>query len=178
MTVDYTIKIISLGDGAVGKTALIRRYPRNIFDPEYAMTIGVNLSLKTVEISTEKGMKLVKLQLSDFEGQEVYRFMLPIHIKGANGAMLAFDLTRRVTFENLPEWIAIVRDNLNYYVPILLMGNKVDLKELREVSRGEAIEFAKKAECSAYVETSAKTGENVQTSFEVLTEQSLEVEWR
>jgi len=80
--------------------------------------------------------------------------------------MLPFDLTRRITFEQLPKWIALVKENLS--VPIILMGNKADLNELREVDREDAIKFAEDTRLSSYIETSAKTGENVERAFEIL----------
>jgi len=171
MTYNYQIKVIALGDGAVGKTALIHRYTTGFFKPEYEMTIGVNWHVKSVDIGNNR----VKIQLWDFEGQERFRFLLPTYMKGTNGAMLAFDLTRRVTFQQLPKWVDIVRENLSDGIPILLMGNKADLEDSRDVNREEAIDFAKKANCSSYVETSAKTGVNVEKAFEVLAEQSMEV---
>ena len=170
MTYNYQIKVIALGDGAVGKTALIHRYTTGFFKPEYEMTIGVNWHVKSVDIASDR----VKIQLWDFEGQERFRFLLPTYMGGANGVMLAFDLTRKVTFQQLPKWIDIVRENLSDGIPILLMGNKADLEDLREVNREEAIEFAEKTNCRSYLETSAKTGVNVEAAFEVLAKQSIE----
>jgi small GTP-binding protein len=174
MTDAYTQKVVFLGDGAVGKTAIIQQYVFSLFKEEYKMTIGVEFHIKDVEIFTEKGMKRVRLQIWDFEGQERFRFLIPTYLLGANGVMLIFDLTRRVTFEQLPNWMSLIRKRLDSSVPILLMGNKVDLKDKREIKREEAIEFAKKANLSSYAETSAKININILASFETLAKQMIE----
>jgi len=165
----FLLKIVFLGDGAVGKTSLVYRYLEGIFRESYKMTIGVNFFTKLLEF----GKETVKLQVWDFGGQERYEGLHAKYITGALGVMLPFDLTRRITFENLPGWIALVKENLDDKVPILLMGNKKDLVELREIDEEEAIKFAEDSHIISYIETSAKSGESVETAFEILSKESL-----
>jgi len=130
------------------------------------MTIGADFLVKTMEIDNKK----IKLQIWDIGGQEQFRFLMTMYIRGSVGALLLFDLTRKDTFESLPSWLDELRkvypDDSNF--PIILIGNKADLNKLREVSFGESIDFAKFEKCFGYIETSAKTGENIEKTFEVL----------
>jgi len=161
---DYNYKVITLGDGAVGKTATITRFVNNFFKPDYEPTIGVQFLVHTLEIDDLR----IKLQIWDFMGQERFRFLLPFYSKGAKGAVLLFDLTRAATVDTLSDWIDITREGAGD-IPILLVGNKCDLEELREVPTDYAIELAKKSNCLGYLETSAKTGENIREAFKALT---------
>jgi small GTP-binding protein len=163
---DYTLKINLLGDGAVGKTSLLLRYTQQLFRSESRLTIGVEFLSKTMEIDSKR----IKLQIWDIGGQEQFRFLMTTYVKGSNGALLLFDLTRRDTFESLPSWLDEMRKEnpYDYNFPLILIGNKADLSKLREVSTEEAIGFAKFENCLGYIETSAKTGENVEKTFELL----------
>ena len=160
-------KIIIIGDGGVGKTASILRFARGFFSDEYVMTIGVEFLVQRLIVGTNKGQREVALQLWDMGGQERFASIRSFYYLGAKGAIIVFDLTRRVTFDNLPGWIKELRGNAKDDLAIILVGNKKDLDNSREVDENEAIEFAKIMNCE-YIETSAKTGENVDLAYKEL----------
>ncbi|MFX0188258.1 MAG: GTP-binding protein [Candidatus Hodarchaeota archaeon] len=165
---DYLFKSIVVGDGGVGKTALTLRFSKGFFTEDYKMTIGVDFHVKTIKIDTEEeGQILVKLQIWDTGGQERFSSIRPMYYRGALGALLIFDLTSDESFEHLPQWIEEVRANVKSEVPLLLVGNKSDLVDLRAVSLDVINEFTKKFNLY-YMETSAKTGEGVGDCFYIL----------
>jgi len=166
---DYTFKVLLLGDENTEKTAITKRYCYNIFNPSERLTIGVDFHVKTIKIKD----KLVKLQLWDVGGEERFRFLLPTYWLGANAAFLMYDVTRSQTLDNIGEWTNIVRQK-GGDIPIMLVGSKIDIEDdQREVPREYGIEVAKKNELSAFIEVSAKTGQNVDNTFEKLTELTL-----
>ncbi|MFW9897791.1 MAG: Rab family GTPase, partial [Candidatus Thorarchaeota archaeon] len=165
---DYLFKSIVVGDGGVGKTALTLRFSKGFFTEDYKMTIGVDFHVKTIKIDTEEeGQILVKLQIWDTGGQERFSSIRPMYYRGALGALLIFDLTSDESFEHLPQWIEEVRANVKSEVPLLLVGNKSDLVDLRAVSLDVINDFTEKFNLY-YMETSAKTGEGVGDCFYIL----------
>ena len=165
---DYLFKSIVVGDGGVGKTALTLRFSKGFFTEDYKMTIGVDFHVKTIKIETEEeGTILVKLQIWDTGGQERFSSIRPMYYRGSLGALLIFDLTSYESFEHLPQWIEEVRANVKTEVPLLLLGNKSDLIDLRAVSIDEINDFTKKFNLY-YMETSAKTGLGVGDCFYIL----------
>ncbi len=161
---DYLFKIIVIGSGGVGKTALTTRFAQGIFRDQYKMTIGVDFSIKTIEINGKK----VKLQIWDTGGQERFAYIRPLYYKGASGAIFAFDITNRKSFESLSNtWFNEVFTNCGSNIPWVLVGNKADLPD-REVSVEEAREFAAQRGVS-YIESSAKSGQSVNEVFYALT---------
>lgn len=160
-------KINMLGGGAVGKTAIITRYTEGFFKDEYTstlITIGASWSTKRFRIDGRE----ITLQIWDIAGQERFRSFREKYFLGTSGALAIFDLTRRATLDGVHEWIIDIRKESRENIPIILVGNKRDLEELEEVSKEEAIDFMRRNHCSGYIETSAKTGENVEESYEVL----------
>ena len=167
---DYTFKILLLGDASVGKTSFTKRYCYNVFNPSERLTIGVDFHVKTIKIKD----KLVKLQLWDVGGEERFRFLLPTYCLGANAAFLLYDVTRSQTLDNISEWTNIVHQK-GGNIPIMLVGAKIDLEaDQREVPREHGIEVAEKNNMASFGEISSKTGQNVNKTFEVLTELTLE----
>jgi small GTP-binding protein len=165
---DYLFKSIVVGDGGVGKTALTLRFSKGFFTEDYKMTIGVDFHVKTIKIDTEEeGQILVKLQIWDTGGQERFSSIRPMYYRGSLGALLIFDLTSDESFEHLPQWIEEVRANVKSEVPLLLVGNKSDLVDLRAVSLDVINSFTEKFNLY-YMETSAKTGEGVGDCFYIL----------
>lgn len=165
---DYLFKSIVVGDGGVGKTALTLRFSKGFFTEDYKMTIGVDFHVKTIKIDTEEdGTILVKLQIWDTGGQERFSSIRPMYYRGALGALLIFDLTLYESFEHLPQWIEEVRANVKSEVPLLLLGNKSDLIDIRAVTIDEINDFTRKFNLF-YMETSAKTGEGVGDCFYIL----------
>lgn len=164
---DYLFKCIVVGDGGVGKTALTLRFSKGFFTEDYKMTIGVDFHVKTIRVETEEEPLKAKLQIWDTGGQERFSSIRPMYYRGSLGALLIFDLTSMASFEHLPQWIEEVRANVNSDIPLLLVGNKSDLEDQREVSLEEINSFSDKFNLY-YMETSAKTGEGVGDCFYVL----------
>lgn len=166
----WIFKVIVVGDAAVGKTSLMFRFVHGTFKKDYLMTIGVNFSTKLLTL--EDGTK-VKLSIWDTAGQERFHFLLPSYFDGSSGGLVVFDVTRRESFQNLPKWLDQVRGKCNN-IPLLLLGNKADLEDLRAVTFEEAKQFATQNGL-VYSETSAKEGTNVNDVFAALTEFMTEI---
>jgi small GTP-binding protein len=132
----FILKILTAGEGGVGKTTLLHRYVEGKFSAETRMTIGVEFFLKETEIDG----KQCTLQLWDFGGQERFRFLLESYVLGAKGALLMFDLTRMMTLENLEQWLNIVRKG-DPNLPVLFLGTKLDLADEIQVDDDYARSF-------------------------------------
>ena len=156
-------KVITAGDGAVGKTTLLHRYVDGKFVFNTQMTLGVEIFTKSVDI----GEKTIMLQLWDYGGQPQFRFMLDSYSLGCRGAFLMFDLTRYITIESIEEWVNICRSD-KPDIPILLIGTKLDLVEDVMVADDIALEIKEKYGFIDYLKTSSKTGENVNKAFDIL----------
>lgn len=159
---EFIFKVILIGPGAVGKTSLLERFVHNRFSQKYELTIGVDFLTKTVEI----GPNSVRITIWDIGGQERFKFMRNRFYDGARGALLVFDLSRGQTYKDIKKWLNEFRQFAGNKVPFVLIGNKADLlKDIGEiVERSEAQKFAEN-EGSIYIETSAKTGDNVEEAF-------------
>ena len=125
--------------------------------------------LKDVEVNGE----IVKLQIWDFAGEERFRFLFPLYIKGANGAIFMFDITNYGSLAHVDDWFAILDDaiakkDVDNELPIIFVGGKVDLNHLKEVSIKKAMQIAKSMEAKGFIECSSKTGENVSKIFDLL----------
>ncbi|XP_022728557.1 ras-related protein Rab11A-like isoform X2 [Durio zibethinus] len=154
--IDYVFKVVLIGDSAVGKSQILARYARNEFSLDSKATIGVEFQTRTLVIEH----KSVKAQIWDTAGQE----------RGAVGAMLVYDITKRQTFDHIPRWLEELRGHADKNIVIILIGNKSDLENQREVPTEDAKEFAQK-EGLFFLETSALEATNVETAFlTVLTE--------
>ncbi|MFO7795847.1 MAG: Rab family GTPase [Promethearchaeati archaeon] len=165
----FILKLLTAGEGGVGKTTLLHRYVEGKFSQSTKMTIGVEFFLKEVQINSQD----CTLQLWDFGGQERFRFLLESYVLGAKGALLMFDLTRIQTLENLEQWVNIVRKG-DPNLPILFLGTKLDLKDEIMVDDEYAKSFMEELNLFDYLKISSKTGENVQAAFELLTTRILE----
>ncbi len=165
--------MIIIGPGAVGKTSLLHRYIENKFQESYKATIGVDFMSKIVELKEDIA---VKLTIWDIGGQERYNFLHESFYEKANGALIVFDLSRPNTFDDVELWIKEVAKYAGENVPYLLIGNKLDLvKDVGEtVARDKVKEFNSRKNC-IYIETSAKTGDNVEESFIKLSNLMIEV---
>ncbi len=168
MTAEYTFKCIVIGPGAVGKSSLVRRLVENRFEFSYKFTIGVDFLAKTVEYEKEK---YAKLSIWDVGGQERFKTLRRSFYEGTHGALLVFDLSRANTFHKMKDWLTDLGSIIEKKIPIIIIGNKADLlPEIGEVlDRNEPKQFAE-AEESIYIETSAKTGDNVEKAFVELTQ--------
>jgi small GTP-binding protein len=165
---DDLFKTIIVGDGGVGKTALASRFSQNYFTEDYKNVIGVDFHVKNISMDTLSGTKKYKLQIWDTGGQERFSSIRPMFYRGSLGAVLAFDLTNHSSFEHLPQWIEEIRANIKTKIPILLVGNKSDLVDIRSVSIKEINQLTIDLNLY-YMETSAKTGDSVGDCFYILT---------
>jgi small GTP-binding protein len=155
---DFLFKVIVVGDGAVGKTALVIRFSEGRFQDHYKMTIGVDFAIKMVEI----GGKKVKLQIWDTGGQERFSYIRPLYYKGAMGVIYVFDITNRQSFDNVEKWRKEVTDYCAG-IPALLVANKCDLPD-KAVTVDEANAMGVRVNGPFY-EASAKTGDKVDDLF-------------
>ncbi len=162
---EYRFKIVMLGDGAVGKTALTLRFTENHFDADYKRTIGSDFAVKKIALPDIDAN--VTLQVWDLAGQPRFEIVRQSFYRGAKGGLLVFDVTRRRTFINLDRWIDEAFQSVGEHIPFVVVANKVDLKESRIVSEEEGKEFAEK-HGYLYVESSALTGENVEHAYATL----------
>jgi len=172
-TSNLQFKLPIIGDAGVGKTTLTHRYLHGLFKQSYHGTIGVDFFLKKFDIDGKK----ISLQIWDFAGEEKFRFLLPGIIKGANGTIFMFDITRYITFENLSNWLSVFKtanQNHNQTVPALLVGSKTDLEGIRTVSSKEAKSFAQDNNLIGYIECSSKNGENIEELFRKITKIMIE----
>ncbi|TKJ22803.1 MAG: hypothetical protein CEE42_12635 [Promethearchaeota archaeon Loki_b31] len=164
---DATFKIIIFGDAGCGKTTLTQRFLTNLFVSDSKMTIGVDFEVKSLEVDKQK----VKLQIWDFGGEERFRFLLPTYVRGARGGLFLFDITNYSSIAHIDDWLSVIRKEIRAedIFPIIVVGGKADLAENREVSAEEGIKIAKSRNVDGFIETSSKTGENVEKTFEALT---------
>ena len=168
MSKPLIFKILTAGEGGVGKTTLLKRYVEGKFHADTQMTIGVEFFLKEVTI---EGIKVL-LQMWDFGGQERFRFLLQSYAMGAKGALLMFDLTRPASLDKLDDWINIVRTG-DPNLPVLFLGTKSDLVDEITVEEEYALSFKKKLNLFKYLKISSKSGENVDESFNIVTREIL-----
>ncbi|KAH0985750.1 hypothetical protein GBA52_012927 [Prunus armeniaca] len=124
---DYLFKVVLIGDSGVGKSNLLSRFTRNEFSLESKSTIGVEFATRSIRVDD----KVVKAQIWDTAGQERYRAITSAYYRGAVGALLVYDVTRHVTFENVERWLKELRDHTDANIVIMLVGNKGDLRHLR-----------------------------------------------
>lgn len=164
--IDYVFKIVLIGDSAVGKSQLLARFSRNEFSLDSKATIGVEFQTRTLNIDH----KTVKAQIWDTAGQERYRAVTSAYYRGAVGAMLVYDITKRQSFDHVARWLEELRGHADKNIVIMLVGNKSDLGSLRAVPTEDAKEFAQR-ENLYFMETSALEATNVESAFvTVLTE--------
>ena len=165
---EINLKILLCGDSSVGKTSLLLKYTDNYFPELHISTIGVEYKIKELNIHGRK----VILRIWDTSGQERYRSITQNFYRNANGILFVFDLTNKVTFDNIKNWLT---DSQNFETKVIkiLVGNKSDLIEERKVDQDSVERYADKKEMQ-YYETSAKDGNNVDKAFRELAELILE----
>ena len=152
-------KLIIIGDSGVGKSCLLLRYVDKRFRPDHDLTIGAEFGSKVLLVDGES----VHMQIWDTAGQENFRSITRAYYKGANAAMLVFDVGQRSSFLSLDSWLNEINQNANLSISIVLVGNKSDLN-YREITQEEGESFAKERGFK-YMETSAKSGSNVDEAF-------------
>ena len=165
---EYIFKIILIGSSSVGKSSILQRYIQKVFNETYSCTIGVDFFMKSIDV----GEKSIKLQLWDTAGTEKFRSITTGYYRGANAAFIVFDLTCKPTFDCLNEWIenCYKYSNPDSEKNVVLIGNKCDLADKREVKQEEIEKFIKDNNNIMYFETSAKSGKNIDECFYSISE--------
>ncbi|XP_037106328.1 RAB6B, member RAS oncogene family a isoform X2 [Syngnathus acus] len=153
-------KLVFLGEQSVGKTSLITRFMYDSFDSTYQATIGIDFLSKTMYLED----RTVRLQLWDTAGQERFRSLIPSYIRDSTVAVVVYDITNANSFRQTTKWIDDVRTERGSDVIVMLVGNKTDLAEKRQISVKEGEQQAKELSVM-FTETSAKTGHNVKQLF-------------
>jgi len=162
-TYDYLFKLLLIGDSGVGKTCVLFRFSEDAFNATFISTIGIDFKIRTIDLDGKK----IKLQIWDTAGQERFRTITTAYYRGAMGIMLVYDITNEKSFDNIKNWIRNIEEHASQDVEKMILGNKCDMNDRREVTkeRGEelAIEYGIK-----FMETSAKASINVEEAFYTL----------
>ena len=160
---DMIFKIILIGDSSVVKTNIMNKYLKNQFKEDSRATVGVEFGSKQFVIDNRK----IKAQIWDTAGQERYRAVTNAYYKGAKGAFIVYDITRKDSFDSVDRWVSDIISACDKNLTIILIGNKSDLEEQRQVSKEQGAEKAKSFQL-AFLETSALSGENLEKGFNML----------
>ena len=158
---ELKLKLVLLGDSGVGKTNLISRYISNNFDENTRATIGVEFFCKNFRINKKR---TIKVEIWDTAGQERYKAITSVYYKGAKGAFIVYDITSRKTFENIDKWIGEIKERTTDDVKLIIIGNKTDLNNEREVKSEEALIKYQDMDIPL-IETSALEDTNVNEAF-------------
>ena len=160
---NYVYKLSLIGDGGVGKTSMAQRYVHGIFKADYKATIGTFISKKECEFNELKTS--VRFMIWDLAGQSQFQRLWPDYLTDSRVGIIVYDITNRESFENVKKWHSIITEVAFQNIVLLLVGNKVDLDNSREISLDEGMNLAKELGIY-YMETSAKTNENIDDVFE------------
>ncbi|KAM9468174.1 ras-related protein Rab-19 isoform 1-T2 [Clarias gariepinus] len=166
---DFLFKIILIGDTDVGKTSVIQRFKTGSFSERQQSTIGVDFIVRTLNIQGRK----VKMQVWDTAGQERFRTITQSYYRSAHAAMITYDITRKSTFNSVPQWIQEMEQYGAANVLLALIGNKCDLESERQVEFKEACALANQKGIVVALETSAKEAQNVDQAFTVMAHELL-----
>jgi len=158
---DLLYKIIIIGDVAVGKSCLMLRGTKDEFREDHSVTLAVDFGSLSIKMEN----KIVKLQIWDTAGQEAFQSVAKVFYKGAHCIFLVYDITRAETFEKIKKWLHEVREASSENTLVILVGNMLDLEDMRTVPKEKALELKGKENLDAFIETSAKTGLNVKQLF-------------
>jgi len=163
---DHLYKIVLVGDSGVGKSNLLSRYTKNVFHEDTTSTIGVEFFVKNVTVDDVT----IKAQIWDTAGQERYRAITSAYYRSAVGAMLVYDIVSKETFDSIERWLTELRQHSDPNIVIMVVGNKSDMKHVREVPTEKAMEYCEQNQL-LFMETSAKDNNGVNDAFEILMKQ-------
>ena len=166
---EMMIKVILIGDSGVGKTNIMSKYLKNQFMENSKATVGVEFGSK---LFNHQGHK-IKAQIWDTAGQEKYKAITGAYYKGSKGAFIVYDITKKDTFASIERWVNDLKATSDPKLTIILIGNKNDLDDKREVSKDQGEEKAKSFGC-AFLETSAFSGDNLDKAFELMVKEIYE----
>ena len=172
MNYDHKCQLLIIGDSTVGKTSILSRFANGTFNANYLATVGLDNFTKDETIDD----KNVHIKIWDTGGQERFKALTKGFFRNAEGIMIVYDVTNQETFDSLKNWIQSIKDNMGNdfmeRVPIVIIGNKIDSDE-REVKTEDAESFCKQQNYP-YFETSAKTGENIDSTVRFLVKKVIE----
>ncbi len=158
---DLSFKIIVIGDSGVGKSCLTNRATTNLFEDTYSATVGFEFLSFNVKINE----KVVKLQIWDTCGQELYRSLITNFYRNSSLAIIVYAINSKDSFENIEMWLRELRTHSNPDAKVFLIGNKIDLENERKITREQGENFAKTNKLHLFLESSAKTGFNAKKVF-------------
>ena len=166
---DLMIKVILIGDSGVGKTNVMSKFLKNQFMENSKATVGVEFGSKLFIHENHK----IKAQIWDTAGQEKYKAITGAYYKGSKGALVIYDITRKETFGNIEKWVNDLKTAGDPKITIIIIGNKSDLADKRQITKEEGEEKAKSFGC-AFLETSAFNGENIDKAFDIMVKEIYE----
>ncbi|EGR29423.1 Ras family protein, putative [Ichthyophthirius multifiliis] len=166
---DITLKILIIGNSNVGKTCMVMRYCENQFTNEFYATIGVDFKTKNLQIDD----KIIKLQIWDTAGQDRFRTITNNYYRGANGILIVYDITDRDSFQNVKQWMYEIEKNAKENVQKILVGNKCDQNDQRQVDYEEGLHLSQQYNLT-FFEASAKNSHNIELSFQTLVKNIVE----
>jgi small GTP-binding protein len=161
---EYAFKLILGGEGGVGKTSMVHRFVEDAFQTDYKSTIGTSIMKKECEFQGLESK--VRFVIWDLAGQAQFKRVRQTYLGNAEAGILVFDVTRKDSFDKLENWFKEIKD-VTTRISLILVGNKIDLEDRRVLSHEQGEELAQKLNLS-YIETSAKTGENINDAFKML----------
>ena len=160
---EFMFKVVLVGDSFVGKTNIMSKYLKNEFHEDSKATVGVEFGSKQFNVEGHS----IKVQIWDTAGQERYKAITSAYYKGAKGAFIVYDITRKNSFESIDKWINDVTAVADKKITIVLIGNKSDLEDQRQVTKEQGEDKANKLQV-AFLETSAFSGENLEKAFQMM----------
>jgi len=167
----YQFRLIMIGQSTVGKSSLLRQFKEGEYFPDISLTVGVDFHAKMVKVNGNS----IKLQLWDTAGQDRFRAIVKAYYRNAVGGLLVFDITNRESFASLDDWYEEVMKYADPHKPVfVLVGNKDDQSRQRQVTKEEGMQFARNHNMD-YIETSAKSGHNVEDTFQRLSQRILQM---
>jgi len=167
---DHRFKFILVGPSGVGKSSILLQFTDQRFDPSHDMTIGVEFGARMMTI----GDQIIKIQIWDTAGQESFKSITRSYYHGALAALLVYDITSRESFRYLQGWLEDIHQNAGRDMVIVLMGNKGDMTDRREITVEEGQQFAVDNKLDYFIEVSAKTGNKIEEAFKVTAEKILQ----
>ena len=160
---EMMVKVVLVGDSGVGKTNIMSKYLKNEFREDSKATVGVEFGSKQFNIQGHQ----IKAQIWDTAGQERYKAITSAYYKGAKGAFVVYDITRKNTFDSANRWVSDISAAADKKITLLLIGNKSDLEDQRQVTKEQGEEKAKELGL-AFMETSACSGDNLEKAFQLM----------
>ena len=158
---DLSFKVIVIGDSGVGKSCLTNKATHNIFDENYNATVGFEFFTFNLKLNN----KIIKLQIWDTCGQELYRSLITNFYRNSSLAIIVYAVNSQESFNDVEMWLRELRTHSGPDIKVILIGNKIDLESERKISKEQGERFAKENKINIFVETSAKTGINAQKTF-------------